>query len=190
MRSSTFRSLSSQQLSPYCDIGQSFSSTAGVSAASNPLQFLVMPADYAGTARALALPVDDHQVENRALSPTWTRRSSHSPYPRPPRTLKQRLLDNYSRLEQRGFQAYSKLSPLQRTFLLLTAIALFVLTILFLVYNERFLRWLEPVAKRWKDLKGGWVILWLMTFFVSFPPLVGYTTCVTISGFVFGFPQG
>lgn len=30
------------------------------------------------------------------------------------------------------------------------------------------------------------MILWLMTFFVSFPPMIGYSTCVTIAGFVFG----
>lgn len=30
------------------------------------------------------------------------------------------------------------------------------------------------------------MVLWLMTFFVSFPPMIGYSTCVTIAGFVFG----
>jgi uncharacterized membrane protein YdjX (TVP38/TMEM64 family) len=29
-------------------------------------------------------------------------------------------------------------------------------------------------------------VLWFMTFFVSFPPMIGYSTCVTIAGFVYG----
>ena len=35
-------------------------------------------------------------------------------------------------------------------------------------------------------MPAGWLILWAMTFFVSFPPMIGYATCVTIAGFVFG----
>lgn len=35
-------------------------------------------------------------------------------------------------------------------------------------------------------MPSGWLILWIMTFFVSFPPMIGYSTCVTIGGFVFG----
>lgn len=45
---------------------------------------------------------------------------------------------------------------------------------------------LGPYAKKWRELPGGWLILWFMTFFVSFPPMIGYSTCVTIAGFVFG----
>ena len=29
-------------------------------------------------------------------------------------------------------------------------------------------------------------MLWWMTFFVSFPPMIGYSTCVTVAGFVYG----
>ncbi|KAH6671438.1 hypothetical protein B0J14DRAFT_596054 [Halenospora varia] len=62
--------------------------------------------------------------------------------------------------------------------------------ILFLVYSEKIFHALAPVAKKWHDLPGGWTILWLLTFIAAFPPMIGYSTCVTISGFVYGFPNG
>jgi hypothetical protein len=65
-----------------------------------------------------------------------------------------------------------------------------VLGVLLLVYNERIFAALEPWAKKWRDLPGGWLILWAATFVVSFPPLIGYSSCVTLSGFIWGFPYG
>lgn len=65
-------------------------------------------------------------------------------------------------------------------------VILLVTTILFLVYNERIFKWLSPAAKRWRNLSGGWLILWAMTFFTAFPPMIGYSTTITIAGFVFG----
>lgn len=34
------------------------------------------------------------------------------------------------------------------------------------------------------------MILWALTFISAFPPLIGYSTTITISGFVYGFPNG
>ncbi|MCJ1272565.1 Tlg2-vesicle protein [Puttea exsequens] len=65
-----------------------------------------------------------------------------------------------------------------------------VLGILFLVFSERIFAWLEPVAEKWKNLRGGWLILWLMTFTTAFPPIIGYSTCLTLAGFIYGFPGG
>lgn len=55
-----------------------------------------------------------------------------------------------------------------------------------MVYNERIFAYLSPAAKRWRDTPGGWLVLWFLTFFVSFPPMIGYSTCVTVAGFVYG----
>jgi uncharacterized membrane protein YdjX (TVP38/TMEM64 family) len=62
--------------------------------------------------------------------------------------------------------------------------------ILFLIYNETIFGYLAPAAKKWHDVRGGWIILWLMTFVAAFPPLIGYSTTVSIAGFVYGFPNG
>jgi hypothetical protein len=45
-------------------------------------------------------------------------------------------------------------------------------------------------AKGWRHITAGWLILWALTFVVSFPPLIGYSSCVGLGGFVYGFPNG
>jgi hypothetical protein len=82
------------------------------------------------------------------------------------------------------------LTPVQQILVAGGGVAALVLGILLLVYNERIFGALEPFAKKWRDLTGGWLILWAATFVVSFPPLIGYSSCVTLAGFVYGFPYG
>lgn len=83
-----------------------------------------------------------------------------------------------------------KLTPAQKILVTIIGIATLVLGILFLVFNERIFRALQPIAVKWKELRGGWLILWAMTFMTAFPPIIGYSTCLTIAGFVYGFPEG
>lgn len=71
-----------------------------------------------------------------------------------------------------------------------TGTTTFVLSILFLVYNERIFHALRPAAQSWRNITGGWLILWALIFVVSFPPLIGYSSLMTIAGFVYGFPNG
>lgn len=82
------------------------------------------------------------------------------------------------------------LTPLQRVLAVLVLIALNVLLILGMVYSHRIFAALGPVAKGWRALPGGWVLVFLMTCLSAFPPMIGYSTCVTIAGFVYGFPGG
>lgn len=79
-----------------------------------------------------------------------------------------------------------KFTPLQRAGIIVLDIVLIVLAILFVVYNERIFAWLSPAATSWRNLSGGWLILWFLTFFVAFPPLIGYSTAITVAGFVYG----
>ena len=156
-----------------------------------------MPADYSSTARALALPVSPPRSPVQPIRTSWQRsisassgRRSHSPYGKRVNTLRDQLLDNAERIQRLAYRNIKKLSPLQRILAGLVCLTVLVLTILFFVFNERIFAWLEPVAERWAGLRGGWLILWFMTFVTAFPPLIGYSTCVTIAGFVYGFPNG
>jgi uncharacterized membrane protein YdjX (TVP38/TMEM64 family) len=79
---------------------------------------------------------------------------------------------------------------LQRILAVILLLLLNVLFILFFIYNERIFGYLAPAAEKWRDIPGGWTILWTLTFISAFPPLIGYSTTVTISGFVYGFPNG
>ena len=82
------------------------------------------------------------------------------------------------------------MSMLQRVLAVLALITLSALGILFLVFNEQIFGWLEPMAKKWKSTTGGWIILWVITCAVALPPLIGYSTCATTAGFVYGVWEG
>ncbi|KAK5160269.1 hypothetical protein LTR04_004650 [Oleoguttula sp. CCFEE 6159] len=156
-----------------------------------------MPADYDSTARALALPVEPNRTspDQRSLSPAWTRRSQsyrrgQSPYSDGAPTLKDRILRSAEKLQRQTLKTYNRLSPLQRISIAVTFAMTTTLGVLFLAYNERIFSWLAPLAQKWRNVRGGWLIIWALTFLVSFPPLIGYSSCVTIAGFVYGFPNG
>lgn len=149
-----------------------------------------MPAsDY--DVRALALPLED---EETGETPIWSRRSQHSfrrnPSQQSQPSWQQRAMDKYDSMSRRVMDQYNKLSPLQKVLLIVFNIGLVVLGILFLIYNERIFGALQPAAKKWRDIPAGWLILWALIFTVSFPPLIGYSSLLTIAGFVYGFPNG
>jgi uncharacterized membrane protein YdjX (TVP38/TMEM64 family) len=161
-----------------------------------------MPADYSSTAKALALPISPSPSPNpEATRPPWSRRISsstrrannNSPYSQNPAAAadyKTQILQSAYKAQRQLFKTFQSLSPLQRILAVLALIVTFVLSILFLVYSERIFGFLAPAAKKWHNVRGGWTILWLITFMCAFPPLIGYSTAVTISGFVYGFPYG
>lgn len=155
----------------------------------------VMPADYSSTARALALPISPptspfeyerpqvswrHSSENvglRALRHEGTNVRDHAFH---------YLAKTYRRL----FNTFGKMTPLQLGLSCLLGGLSITLAILFLLFSEKIFAALHPVAEGWKNLKGGWLILWGMTFMTAFPPVIGYSTCLTLAGFIYGFPTG
>jgi uncharacterized membrane protein YdjX (TVP38/TMEM64 family) len=82
------------------------------------------------------------------------------------------------------------MSPLQRALALMFLVIDIVLVVLFIMYNEKVFGWLKPFAISWKKTTGGWTILWAMTFVAAFPPIIGYSTCATLAGFVYGIWEG
>lgn len=82
------------------------------------------------------------------------------------------------------------MTPIQRILAALALLIINVVLILFLVFNERIFGFLEPYAERWKHTTGGWTILWALTFLAAFPPMIGYSTCGTMAGFVYGVGEG
>lgn len=157
-----------------------------------------MPSDYSSTARALALPVSPPRspnVPHQSTQAPWTRRrSSQSLIRSAPQRRGTSLVDktiNYAeRTCRQLFKTVEKMTPIQMIASVLVGVTTIGLAILFLVYSEAIFAWLEPVAEKWKNLRGGWLILWLMCFATAFPPVIGYSTCLTLAGFVYGFPWG
>jgi presenilin-like A22 family membrane protease len=149
-----------------------------------------MPADDYDV-RALALPLDDEEAGD---APVWSRRSTSSFRRHPSHhgqpSMRQRVMTTYDKLNRRVMDQYNKLTPVQKILFFVGVIVAGVLGILFLIYNEQIFGSLLPVAKKWRDVRAGWLILWVLIFVVSFPPLIGYSSLLTIAGFVYGFPNG
>ncbi|KAL1303701.1 hypothetical protein AAFC00_007053 [Neodothiora populina] len=161
--------------------------------------------EYTRTAQALAHTIDggdDEEAPRRSQSssPVFARRSlsssgrlSTSRRSRHSRsnTLTSSPLVNDILSSARGIvKRFNRLRPLHRGLLAVAGLVLVVLGVLFLAFNERIFHSFAPVAKSWRELRGGWCILWAATFVVGFPPLIGYSTCVTLAGFVYGVPKG
>lgn len=83
-----------------------------------------------------------------------------------------------------------KMTPIQRILAAIALVLAGVTGLLFLIFNERIFGWLEPYAEKWKHTTGGWTILWALTFLTAFPPMIGYSTCGTTAGFVYGVTEG
>ncbi|KAF9891994.1 Tlg2-vesicle protein [Aspergillus nanangensis] len=58
-----------------------------------------------------------------------------------------------------------------------------------LLHRKVFI-WLKPVAEEWEHNPLVYFVLWLCVFFVSFPPLVGWSTFGTVAGYIFGVWHG
>lgn len=82
------------------------------------------------------------------------------------------------------------LSILQLTLLAIAGLVLFILGILFLAFNRKIFAALTPLVEKWRHSRTGWMVLWGLVVLVSFPPLIGYSTCFTLAGFVFGVWKG
>ena len=155
-----------------------------------------MPADYNATARSLALPVSPPRPSKGSSQlprTSWSRQRSSQSLPRnqsSPGTLRDRVIDNIERINRQSLRLLKKLSPLQRIAAAVAVVTALTLTILFFIFSEQIFKSLEPIAEEWKNLRGGWLILVAMTVFTAFPPMIGFSTCVTIAGFVYGFPVG
>jgi uncharacterized membrane protein YdjX (TVP38/TMEM64 family) len=93
-------------------------------------------------------------------------------------------------VQRKVLKTYQKLSLIQRVLCFIALICTMVVGILVLVYSHKIFDWLGPIAKKWQALPAGWLILWVIIFFSAFPPIIGYSTCLTIAGFVWGFPNG
>ena len=91
---------------------------------------------------------------------------------------------------QQGYNVFMGLNWWQRLLALLAVIISTVGGILFLIYSKTVFHWLGPVAESWRALPAGWLIVFVMIFICAFPPMIGFSTSLTIAGFVYGIPIG
>lgn len=151
-----------------------------------------------------SLSADDHHHTAAAWTPRPTppgarrlssRRSLHDHQPpsshtSSPKNLLTTLTSTLRTLNTQSLRLYLTLSPLQRAAFLAASSLLLILAILFLLYSHRIFAALAPIAASLRAHPLGWTPIWLATVATGFPPLIGYSTCVTVAGFVYGFPLG
>lgn len=104
--------------------------------------------------------------------------------------IRDEVIHTAEKLQRRIVATYRKLTPIQRVLAIVAIVAVNIVFLLFLIFNERIFGFLEPYAVKWKHTTGGWTILWAITFLTAFPPMIGYSTCGTMAGFVYGVGEG
>ncbi|KAI0104764.1 hypothetical protein GGR51DRAFT_218846 [Nemania sp. FL0031] len=122
----------------------------------------------------------------RRLSTPYSRGSAAEQH----RPLGQRIMAGSVSIMNKLLKLGYSMTPLQRVLACVFGLAVITLGIVFLIFSHRIFAALRPVAAGWQELRGGWVLLFLLSSLSSFPPLIGYSTTVTLAGFVFGFPRG
>lgn len=108
----------------------------------------------------------------------------------PPLSYRARFFSSAHVAQRKITKIFISLPLYQRVLAVLFVVFVNISLILILIYNERIFGFLAPYAAKWRDLNGGWMLLWILTFISAFPPIFGYSTTLTISGFVYGVPKG
>lgn len=160
-----------------------------------------MPADYQSTARALSLPVSEPEEQQSPLfsglrppwshSPNVSRRGSrrHSTMGEAV-SFRDRIINQAESLYRAARDRWEKMTLIQKIIYFAASLLLGALGIASLVLAGKIFIWLKPVAGAWEHSPWAYVIVWFSIILVSFPPLVGWSSLGTISGFLFGFWKG
>ncbi|KAL8408759.1 hypothetical protein RB594_007269 [Gaeumannomyces avenae] len=156
-----------------------------------------MPADFPSAAAALsASPERRSSVDPTSNPPPpWAQRPPRSSR-RHSRTVQSKqpfsatVIRTVSSLSRQLWTMFLRLPRIQQAAIVVAAISLPIFSVLFLLYSHAIFTWLGPVAKAWRGLPGGWLIIWAMAFASAFPPMIGYSTSMTLAGMVYGFPLG
>lgn len=152
-----------------------------------------MPAGYQSTARALSLspsspnPIsspDDAQPPWGRARPNSTRRSNEQA------SYRDQIIQSGTELYERMDRMWQELSLLQKIGVFIASLVVGASGIGFLVLTGKVFVWLGPVAEKWETSWRVAFVMWLCVFFVSFPPLLGWSTFGTVAGFIFGVWKG
>jgi uncharacterized membrane protein YdjX (TVP38/TMEM64 family) len=100
------------------------------------------------------------------------------------------MVNDLKRTSERLWDAFMRMSMPQKLVVILVCIALVAGGVGFMILTRKLFDWLEPVAEDWEKKPATYIVLGILTFGVSFPPLVGWSTLGTVCGFIFGVWKG
>ncbi|KAJ5971974.1 uncharacterized protein N7479_001892 [Penicillium vulpinum] len=155
-----------------------------------------MPADYQTTARALSLsPSDPDPIPSSPSSdvhPPWSRagRRNASRSSGQGTSYREQIIHRGTQLYHRMSKIWEEMTLWKKIGTVLAALFVGASGIGFMLLTGKLFIWLGPAAERWETSWLAAFILWLCIFFVSFPPLVGWSTFGTVAGFIFGVWKG
>ncbi|KAJ8611824.1 hypothetical protein MRB53_037737 [Persea americana] len=132
------------------------------------------------------LPIRHSHSSRRSGSPVWSRRSIDGAQPPRPKTRTARWIQTARGLPKQAITTFIKLPLPQRIAAVLGVLILLTLLILCIVFYSKILGFWAWCARNYRDVPFGWLIMWAATFIVSFPPLIGYSTIVSLAGMVYG----
>ncbi|KAI5786468.1 hypothetical protein DFH27DRAFT_260020 [Peziza echinospora] len=153
----------------------------------------------------LYTPADDHQpLDPNNVGPRWSRESTRPQSARPtfrrrrgnssasgkPRSAIAEAKYRVKKLQRYARKQMDKLKWWQK--IAAAAFVVFSITaaVLVTVYHTEILDAMLPVARKMNEWPAGWLIIWSICFFSAFPPMIGYSTSISMAGFVYGFPNG
>lgn len=102
----------------------------------------------------------------------------------------ERLRALYAEYVRKGQDTWDSMSTVQRAAAVVALVIVGALGIAVLLLSKRLMHWLVPKAEQWEKSGTAYAVIGLMTFTVSFPPLIGWATIGTCSGFIFGVWRG
>ncbi|KAI0508364.1 tlg2-vesicle protein of [Xylaria bambusicola] len=123
----------------------------------------------------------------RRLSTPYSRGRASTDQHRP---LAQRIMQSSISITNKLVKLSNSMTPMQQVISAVAGLVVLVLAILFLIFSHRIFVALRPLAEGWRNLPGGWALLFFLSAVTAFPPIIGYSTTVTIAGFIYGFPRG
>lgn len=96
------------------------------------------------------------------------------------------LIDKLRSYQDQALTIWNNASPKQQLLFLLGCVLCAAVGITFLILSPKLLAAIGPIAESWRALPGGWLILFFAISLCAFPPVIGYSTCLTIAGIVWG----
>lgn len=87
-------------------------------------------------------------------------------------------------------ELYESFSPIKKALMLIGAGCMAIGGIIFIIFHNEFFALLVAFSKKWKEMPGGGILMFLSIFVISFPPLIGYSTLSSLIGMMYGFPWG
>jgi cation transport ATPase len=140
-------------------------------------------------------PAESLSPAEEDTQPLWnhlasSRRNTASPSARESTGLRDQVVNQVTKMLRRTKKTWRRLTFWQRIGAIGAALLAILLGLAFMIFTGQVFFWLGPVAEKWEQSWLAFFVLWLCVFFVSFPPLVGWSTFGTIAGFIFGIWKG